>query len=372
VVNQSGVKTAQPGFRFEEFRCQNVTIAMTTVDDEIFMSAALVEARRGIGTVSPNPAVGAVLVRNGRIVSSGYHRAPGLPHAEVECLASAPGDSLQSSTLYVTLEPCSTTGRTPPCTEAIVRAGLGRVVIGATDPNPSHSGSGIDRLRAAGIKVTTGILAAECSALNKAFNKWIMSGKPFVIAKCGMSLDGRLTRPAEEGRWLTGPAARRHARQLRAQVDAVLIGAETLRRDIPRLTTRGISGARQPWRIVLSRSGKLPRDAHLFSDRFAARTLVYRKQTLPEVLNDLGRREITSVLIEGGGNVLGQAFDARLVDEVQFYIAPVLIGGPVLAVPGKGAGSTTDGARLSEVRFQKIGPDLLVTGYSRWSAAAGE
>ena len=343
---------------------------MTVSADETFMWAALAEAQRGIGNVSPNPAVGAVLVRGGRVVSSGYHRAPGLPHAEIECLASASSGSLRSATLYVTLEPCSTTGRTPPCTEAILRAGVGRVVIGATDPNPVHAGRGIDQLRGSGMDVTTGVLDAECTRLNEAFNKWIVTGKPFVIAKCGMSLDGRLTRSPGEGQWLTSAAARRHARELRAQVDAILIGAETLRQDDPRLTTR-VRGARQPWRVVLSRSGKLPRTAHLFSDRFADRTLVYRGKSLAKVLADLGRREITSVLIEGGGNTLGQAFDARLVDRLQFYLAPLLTGGPVLALPGKGAGATLDGARLTQPRFEKIGPDLLVTGYPRWGETTG-
>ena len=336
------------------------------------MRAALAAALRGIGSASPNPAVGAVLVRGQRVISRGYHRASGLPHAEIECLAAAPSGSLRSATLYITLEPCSTIGRTPPCTDAIVRAGVGRVVIGATDPNPLHGGRGIDQLRASGIRVTTGVLGAECSRLNEAFNRWIVTGKPFVIAKCGMSLDGRLTRVPNEERWLTGPVARRHAMRLRAQVDAILIGAETLRRDNPRLTTRGIPGGRQPWRVVLSRSGKLPRDAHLFADRFAARTLVYRNKALRQVLADLGRREITSVLIEGGGNVLGQAFDARLVDKVQFYLAPVFTGGPVPAVAGRGAGSTADGAKLSQTRFERIGPDLIVTGYPRWDEETGE
>ena len=242
------------------------------------MWAALAEARKGLGRVSPNPAVGAILVQHGRVRASGYHRATGLPHAEIECLAAAPSGSLRSATLYVTLEPCSTTGRTPPCTQAIVRAGVGRVVIGATDPNPLHGGRGIDELRAAGIKVTAGVLEEECARLNEAFNKWIVTGKPFVIAKCGMSLDGRLTRSPNEGRWLTSPAARRHARQLRAEVDAIIIGAETLRQDNPRLTVRGSKDARQPWRVVLSRSGKLPRSAHLFTDRFAERTLVFEKE----------------------------------------------------------------------------------------------
>jgi len=345
---------------------------MAIPTDETFMWAALAEARRGIGTASPNPAVGAVLVQRGRITATGYHRATGLPHAEIECLADASGASLRSATLYVTLEPCSTTGRTPPCTEAIVRAGVGRVVIGATDPNPSHSGRGIRELRAAGIEVTTNVLAVECTRLNEAFNKWIVTGKPFVIAKCGMSLDGRLTRPPNEERWITSAAARRHALQLRLQVDSILIGAATLRQDDPRLTIRGARETRQPWRVVLTRSGKLPREAHLFADRFAERTLVYRKKTLGEVLADLGRKEVTSVLIEGGGDVLGQAFDARLVDRVQFYLAPLLTGGPVLAVSGNGAGSTVEGARLAEIRYEKLGRDLVISGYPRWEEKIAE
>jgi diaminohydroxyphosphoribosylaminopyrimidine deaminase/5-amino-6-(5-phosphoribosylamino)uracil reductase len=336
------------------------------------MWEALAEAQRGLGKASPNPAVGAVLVQKGRITASGYHRASGLPHAEIECLADAPGSALGAATLYVTLEPCSTTGRTPPCTKAIVRAGVGRVVIGATDPNPLHRGRGIRELRGAGVEVTAGILAAECTRLNEAFNKWIVTGKPFVIAKCGMSLDGRLTRLPNGGRWMTSTAARRHAMHLRAQVDAVLIGAETLRQDDPRLTIRGMRGARQPWRVVLTRSGKLPRTAHLLADRFAKRTLVYGKKTLGQVLADLGRKKITSVLIEGGGNVLGQAFDAHLVDRVQFYLAPLLTGGPVPAVAGKGAGATLEGARLAEVRYEKLGRDLVISGYPRWDEKIAE
>lgn len=340
---------------------------MAESPDERFMRAALAEARKGLGNVSPNPAVGAALVQRGRIIATGYHRASGLPHAEIECLAGAAGRrSLRSATLYVTLEPCSTTGRTPPCTEAIAESGLRRIVIGATDLNPAHAGRAVRRLEAAGIEVTSGVLADECGRLNEAFNKWIVMGRPFVIAKCGMSLDGRLTRSPNESRWLTSAASRRHARMLRAQTDAILIGAETLRQDNPRLTTRGIAGARQPWRIVISRSGTLPRAAHLFTDRFASRTLVYRGKTLGAVLADLGRRNITSVLIEGGGDVLGQAFDAHLVDKVHFYLAPILTGGPVPATGGKGAAATRFGARLTEMDCLRIGSDLCVSGYPRW------
>lgn len=336
------------------------------------MQAALAEARRGVGRVSPNPAVGAVLVEGNRIVARGYHRGVGQPHAEVECLAAAKTRDLRSATLYVTLEPCSTTGRTPPCTDFIIRARVGRVVIGATDPNPRHHGRGEKRLASAGIEVTSGVLAEECSRLNEAFNKWIVTGMPFVIAKCGMSLDGRLTRPPAESRWLTSAAARRQAMQLRAQVDAILVGAETLRQDNPRLTTRGLRGARQPWRIILTRSGRLPAEAHLFTDRHAPRTLVYRGKSLRAVLQDLGRREISSVLIEGGGEILGQAFAQRLVDQIRFYLAPLLTGGPIRAVAGKGAGATVEGAKIYQARYEKIGPDLAITGYPRWDDKAVE
>lgn len=339
---------------------------MAETADEKFMRAALVEARKGVGRVSPNPAVGAVLVQGGRIIATGYHRGPGLPHAEVECLATAGGRSLRAATLYVTLEPCSTIGRTPPCTEAIARAGLERVVIGAVDVNPAHAGRAERKLRSAGIEVSTGVLGAECARLNEAFNKWIVTGQPFVIAKCGMSLDGRLTRSPGEGRWLTSAASRRHARQLRAEVDAIMIGAETLRRDNPRLTTRGIPGAKQPWRVVISRSGQLPRSAHLFTDRSAERTLIYRRKNLGKILSDLGEKSVTSVLIEGGGDLLGQVFAARLVDKVQFYLAPIFTGGPVRAVGGKGVAATADGAHLTDMQYERIGSDLCVTGYPQW------
>jgi diaminohydroxyphosphoribosylaminopyrimidine deaminase/5-amino-6-(5-phosphoribosylamino)uracil reductase len=176
-------------------------------------------------------------------------------------------------------------------------------------------------------------LADDCARLNEAFNKWIVSRRPFVIAKFGMSLDGRLTRRPNEPRWITDFAPRRDAHQLRAQVDAILVGAETVRADNPRLTIRGTHHARQPWRVVLTRSGNLPRRARLFSDRLAARTLVYKRKSLTAILQDLGERNVTSVLIEGGGDVLGQALDARLIDKVQPYLAPLLTGGPVIAFP---------------------------------------
>lgn len=327
------------------------------------MRVALGEAKKALGLTSPNPAVGAVLVIGNRIAAKGHHREAGSPHAEIECLRNFDAPVPARATLYITLEPCSTAGRTAPCTAAIINSGIRNVVIGATDPNPRHSGRGIVELRNAGVRVTDGILAEECTRLNEAFNRWIVTGKPFVIAKCGMSLDGRLTRPPNESRWITGREARLHANRLRACVDAVLVGAETIRTDNPRLTVRGVRGARQPWRVVLTRSGRLPRQTHVLSDKFASRTLVYKRRTLKSVLKDLGERNVTSVLIEGGGEILGEALDERLIDRVQIYLGPILAGGPVLAFPGKGAGKTADALFLRNVDYQQIGQTVAITGY---------
>jgi diaminohydroxyphosphoribosylaminopyrimidine deaminase/5-amino-6-(5-phosphoribosylamino)uracil reductase len=292
------------------------------------MRMALSEAAKGAGRTSPNPAVGAVIVRGGKVVARGYHRAAGQPHAEIEALGALRRPGLaRGATLYVTLEPCSTHGRTPPCTEAILAAGLARVVIGAPDPNPRHAGRGGILLREKGVAVTNGVLAAECTRLNRAFNKWIVTGEPWVVAKAALTGDGCLTRPPGAGRWLSGAHSRRQAHRQRALVDAILIGAGTLRADNPRLTVRGVSGAgeRQPWRIVLAR-GDLPAASHLFTDAWRERTLVFRRRRLRTVLRLLGRLQVTSVLIEGGAHVLNRAFAAELVDEVQLYITPWFSG----------------------------------------------
>ncbi len=325
------------------------------------MRAALVEARKGVGRTSPNPAVGAVIVRAGKIVGRGFHRGAGQAHAEVETIRALRKPGLaRGATLYVTLEPCSTHGLTPPCTGAIKAAGFQRVVFGATDPNPRHAGRAKRILRGAGIAVTTGILAEECLELNRAFNHWMTTGQPWVVAKFATSLDGRLTRRPGEPPWLTRPDARRHAQQLRARVDAILVGAGTIRADDPQLTVRGVPGARQPWRVVLTRSGRLPARARIFTDVHRERTLVYRGQSLSAVLRDLGARQITSVLIEGGGEVLGEAFDNRLVNEVQCYFAPLIVGGPVPAVGGTGVHSNDERIVLEHARFEPVGQDLCL------------
>jgi diaminohydroxyphosphoribosylaminopyrimidine deaminase/5-amino-6-(5-phosphoribosylamino)uracil reductase len=218
-------------------------------------------------------------------------------------------------------------------------------------------------LRNAGVRVRNGILAEECTRLNEAFNKWIVTGQPFVIAKCGMSLDGRLTRPPNESRWITGRDARRDVHQMRACVDAVLVGAETVRADNPRLTVRGVRRTRQPWRVVLTRSGQLPRKAYVLADKFAARTLIYKRKSLTSVLKDLGKRGITSVLIEGGGEVLSEALDKRLIEKVQIYLGPILTGGPVLAFAGEGAAKTANALRLRDIEYQQIGQAISLSGY---------
>ncbi|MDP9005216.1 MAG: bifunctional diaminohydroxyphosphoribosylaminopyrimidine deaminase/5-amino-6-(5-phosphoribosylamino)uracil reductase RibD [Verrucomicrobiota bacterium] len=340
--------------------------------DEARMRQALREARKGLGRTSPNPAVGAVLVISGAIAATGHHRGAGLPHAEIECLRRVKNAISQTAVLFVTLEPCSTVGRTGACTDTIIKAGIRNVVIGTADPNPQHAGRGIEILKQAGLNVRSGVLADECSAVNEAYNKWITTRRPFVIAKCGMSLDGRLSPPPGEPRWITSTASRRNAHKLRAQVDAILIGAGTVRADNPRLTVRGMRGAKQPWRVVLSRSGSLPRQAHIFSDRFAERTIVLKGNDLETVLHELGKKEITSVLIEGGGEILGQALDRRLVDKVQLYLGPRLIGGPAIAFAEGGMESTGDAPQLERIIYEMIGQDVCIIGYPTNHAVTSE
>jgi diaminohydroxyphosphoribosylaminopyrimidine deaminase/5-amino-6-(5-phosphoribosylamino)uracil reductase len=309
-----------------------------------------------------------VIVRGGRVVARGYHHRAGLPHAEIEALHALPRQSLaRGATLYVTLEPCSTHGRTPPCTSAIIEAGFARVVVGTVDPNPRHAGRGLELLRAHGIEVRAGVLERECHELNAPFNKWIVTGLPWVIAKAGLSLDGRLTRPPGESRWLTGEQARADAHRLRARVDAILIGANTLRADDPSLTVRGAAAnpdRPQPWRVVVSGGrNPLPRKAKLFTDEHRERTLVFRRRSLRGILRELGRRHgVTSVLIEGGMRVLGEAFDRHLVDEVCFYLAPILCGGPIVAVGGRGVATSAEAPPLHQVSYEKVGEDLVLRG----------
>jgi diaminohydroxyphosphoribosylaminopyrimidine deaminase/5-amino-6-(5-phosphoribosylamino)uracil reductase len=334
--------------------------------DQRFMRLALRQARKGLGKTSPNPAVGTVLVRDGVILSTGWHHRAGGPHAEIEALSSLPNqESAAGATLYVTLEPCSTTGRTPPCTDAIITAKIGRVVIGAIDPNPRHEGRGLDQLRRSGIAVTTGVLEEESVLLNVGFNKWITTGTPWVIAKVAQSLDGRITRPVGEPQRLSNNRSGRLVQSLRATVDAILVGAETVRRDNPQLTVRTSAREAQPWRIIMTRSGNLPGDAILFTDEHRDRTLVYQGIDWLDMLKALGAKGVTRLLVEGGGDILGQLHDLRLLDELWCFVTPMLTAGNKPSFAGRGVERMADASRLHRIRYKRLGDDVLVTGYIR-------
>jgi diaminohydroxyphosphoribosylaminopyrimidine deaminase/5-amino-6-(5-phosphoribosylamino)uracil reductase len=338
-----------------------------------FMRIALAEAAKGLGRTAPNPTVGAVLVKGGKVLSRGYHHAAGLPHAEIEALRklipniqssafSLQPRPLADTTLYVTLEPCSSHGKTPPCTDAIIASGITRVVYGATDPDKRHRGKAAQILRKAGIEVIEGVLADHCAALNRHWNHRNASGMPWIIAKAGLSLDGRIDSPPHR-RWITSVASRREAMKLRASVEAILVGGGTARTDDPFLTIRSIKlpkGHSQPWRVVWSKSGKIPKNCRLLTDAHRDRTIILKGMTLRAALKELAKRGISSVLIEGGGRTHGEAFKGKLVDEVRFFIAPIIQGGKIPVVSG-----SISPAKMTNVTYTKIGSDLMISGNVR-------
>jgi diaminohydroxyphosphoribosylaminopyrimidine deaminase/5-amino-6-(5-phosphoribosylamino)uracil reductase len=341
--------------------------------DVHWMGMAIREGRQGIGLTGPNPPVGAVIVKDGKLIGSGHHRIAGGPHAEIEALKNARAafpKLIRGATIYITLEPCSTHGRTPPCTDALIEAGLSRVVYGASDPNPQHQGRAEELLQRQRIRVTRGIMLGECQELIRPFRKWITTGMPYIIAKAGQTLDGRITRPPGEPQWITNDAARAHGRRLRQRVDAILVGAETIRRDNPRLTLRGTFSQPeklQPWRVILSRSGDLPEDSIVFTDQFKERTFILPGMEFADVLRELATRQIASVLIEGGGIILSQAFRGGFVDEAHWYIAPRFCGGgqPSLAGP-----PFDRSIEMRDVKILPMGDNVLVSGYPIWPKEA--
>jgi diaminohydroxyphosphoribosylaminopyrimidine deaminase/5-amino-6-(5-phosphoribosylamino)uracil reductase len=335
-------------------------------EDVRWMRRALEEAGRGLGRTSPNPPVGAVLVKEGIELGAGWHRGPGLPHAEREALAAARAahgpDAPRGAAVYVTLEPCSTHGRTPPCTAGLIEAGVARVVYAAEDPNPAHAGAADALLAAAGIAVSRGVLADEAGRLIRPFAKVQRRGLPWVILKTAMSLDGRITRPPGEGMWLTGPEARAEVQRLRAEVDAVMTSGETVRNDRPRLDLRDpelAAGRPQPWRVVLTdRPESLPMDAPLFTDGHKERTLVESRAAMEDVLGRLVReRGVLAVLVECGGRLAADLLEKGLVDEWVAFLAPMVGGGPLPAVAGAGF---ADGLRLEEPEFRRFGGDVML------------
>ena len=368
------------------------------------MRLALRLAQRGCGTTSPNPMVGAVLVKRGKIIGQGWHRRTGGPHAEIEAFrdAQARGNNPKGSTLYVTLEPCSTHGRTPPCTDAIKAAGITQVVVAATDPNPAHSGRGFRLLQRAGIKIVHGVLADEANALNEAFNHWIVHRTPLVTVKAAMTLDGKIATAAGESKWITGPKARAHGMQLRQESDAILAGINTVLADDPGLTARKIPGSsfkvQYPRRrIILDSLARTPLTAKIVNDEFAHLTTIVvgkhapknrvsalarhvnvlvapsvdskiknqkSKIALPWLLKKLGSQGVTSLLVEGGGEVNASFLLGGLAHRVAFFYAPKILGGRGArkGVGGNGISRLSQSVKLVGVEWRWLGPDLMLTG----------
>ena len=353
--------------------------------DERYMRRALELAERGRGRTSPNPMVGCVIVRDGQIVGEGFHEKAGLPHAEATAIAAA-GESVRGATLYVNLEPCCHQGRTPPCTDLIIKHAPARVVAAMPDPNPRVAGQGVFQLRQAGIDVTVGILEDEARRLNEVFIKYITTKMPFVIAKCAMTLDGKIATYTGDSRWVTSETARRMVHQLRNEIDAILVGSRTVMLDDPSLTTRLPSGKiKDPVRIIVDADAYLDTNRLVFHLESDAPTWVVVPEDADfsgadEVLHiprgaegvdmrhlmlELGNREITSVLVEGGGTTLASAFEADIVDKVMFFIAPKIIGGKnaITAVEGVGIARMADAIALERVTVRSVGDDFLFEGY---------
>lgn len=358
------------------------------------MREALRLARKGMGRTSPNPTVGCVVVRQGRVIARGYHRKAGEPHAEAEALAELGGRGKRGDTLYVTLEPCNHHGRTPPCTEAILRAGIGRVVVGTRDPNPAVKGRGCEFLEARGVKVKTGVLETECRELIEPFAKASATGRPFVTAKSALTLDGWTATSVGHSQWITGEKSRRFVHQMRARVDAVMVGVGTVLADNPSLTVRlGAAGGRDPVRIIVDTHLRTPPEARVASaGDSASRTWIAVGPRVPaarmkrlhrrgvtllpcgesggrvdlnSLMEELGRRSIGSVLLEGGSTLMGSMIRARLVDKFLLFHAPRILGGGdgVPMASGPGPRRIGDCLRLKGLRWRRFGEDLLWVGY---------
>ena len=335
-------------------------------EDKRWIQVALEEARCGVGLTAPNPPVGAVIVRDGLELARGWHRRAGTPHAERIALAKlAPGEA-RGATVYVTLGPCSTLAKTRACTTALIEAGISRVVYGTRDPNPAHEGGADKVLAAAGIEVKSGVCEEECFHLIRGFAMVQKEGRPWVIAKTAMSLDGRITRPLGEGQWLSGPGAREEVQLLRAEVSAIITSGETVRRDNPSLTLRSaaISAEKeQPWRVVLTRNGIQQADYQLFNDEHAQRSLSFQNEELGTVLSKLVINQgVDTVLLESGGGLMGDFLDAGLVNEWVIYLVPLVTGGPSPAVGGMGAGTLEERYSLKNITIRQVGDDLCVRG----------
>jgi diaminohydroxyphosphoribosylaminopyrimidine deaminase/5-amino-6-(5-phosphoribosylamino)uracil reductase len=349
---------------------------------EKFMREALLLAEGGKGMVSPNPLVGAVIVKNNRVVGRGYHEGPGTPHAEVNALNEA-GELARGATLYATLEPCSTWGRTPPCTDAIISAGLARVFVSTTDPNPSVSGNGIRLLQAAGIKVEVGLLREEAESLNECYMKFMRTGLPFVILKIALTIDGLIATETGESKWITGTEARTRVQELRREVDAVLIGVGTALTDNPSLTVREPGTGREPKRIVLDSKLRISKGAAILDGSAAtviATTLIPQEPlgkadiwtldqedsgrvSLDALLAKAAQQGITSILVEGGAQVFSSFISEGKADKLILFVAAKVMGSGIGAFSSLRTRRLEDAFPLDIRDVRMIGGDMLVTAY---------
>ena len=355
------------------------------------MHMALKEARRGLGRTSPNPCVGAVVVKDDRVIAKGFHEKAGKPHAEVNALRKAGAEAV-GATIYVTLEPCNHTGRTPPCSQALVRAGIRRVVVGMEDPNPLVRGSGLAYLVDQKVEVVSGVLSEECREINRPFLKHITTSMPWVIMKAGISLDGRITYQEGKGGWITGPESLKKTHKLRDISDAIMVGIGTIVIDNPSLTTRlAKRSSKDPLRIILDSHLSIPVSAKVLHLPSNAPTWIFcgpaadlkkkddltalgvsvrsveRDSTgglnLRDVLACLGSEGVTSVLVEGGARIHGSMLKSRLVDHVNLFYAPLFAGDKGLSVVrGLSAGKRNEAIHLERIRYKRLGDDIMVEG----------
>ncbi len=347
-------------------------------------------AQKAQGLTNPNPLVGCVIVKNGKIVAEGFHKRCGMPHAEAEAIKKA-GDRVKGATLYVNLEPCSHYGRTPPCTRAIINAGIKEVYAAMLDPNPLNNGRGIEELRRRGIKVKVGILEEEAKRLNEVFIKFITRRMPFVTVKVAQSLDGKIATPNGESKWISSEKSREYAKKLRAEVDAVLVGVNTVIKDNPLLNPESETKQKSFYKIVLDPRLRTPIKARIFSKESIGKAILATTRYAPELSIDLhakkaevlickernrqidlrdlmtrlAQKEIAHLLIEGGGETIASAIKAKIVDRVLFFIAPKIIGGreAVTAVEGDGVNRLAKATRISDAKVRRIGEDALIEGY---------
>lgn len=354
--------------------------------DTKYMKRGLILARKGLGKTYPNPAVGCVIVKNGMIVGEGWHKQAGGHHAEIHALEMA-GARARGGDVFVTLEPCSHTGKTPPCSEALIRAGVKRVVAGMGDPNPQVNGSGLRALQQAGIETVCGVLEEECRALNRPFLKFITTGQPYVTYKCAMTLDGKIASVTGESRWISCEASRRIVHRMRAESDAIMVGVDTIIADNPQLTVRHVKG-RNPLRVIVDSTLRTPESVAVLSGQMARGTVIATTETnskvharylkegasllvcnsengqvnLHDLWNRLGNIGIHSLLLEGGSRLAGEALRRGLIDQCVFFYAPKVVGSDgfsPFAITG-----ITDMARsirFSDLSMRRVGTDIMVT-----------